>query len=651
MKRLVTIVLLCAWSMPVLGQPVGDARAPAAPVYRSPLDLKYSPDGKTIAVSDRTAAKLVLIDPAAKKVAREVALNGQGTGVAWSADGSKVYVGERNAGTVAEVIAASGKIARRLPVGLRPMGIAVVAKRNLLIVANTVTHDVSVVDLATGKEKARIAVVREPYFVAVTPDEKTAVVGNLLPRGNASDPQTASMVSLIDLETMKPVAAIKLPGGSTALRQVAVSPDGKWAYGVHTVGRTTLPTTQLERGWVNTNAMSVIDLPAKTLLATLLLDRLSEGAADPWGVALSKDGKTLWTSIAGVHQVAKVDLEGLHLLLEGKDLPPLPGQQGPRYVSDIWKEIKKDPKRREFLVNDLAALYGAGLLMRKHVDGKGPYVLNPDPFGKALKGPRGIDLSPDGKTLAVAMHFAGRVALMDAETLRPGPTIEVGPNPDPDQVRVGEIIFHDATYCFQHWLSCASCHPEDIRPDGLNWDLLNDGLGNPKNARSLLWSYKTPPVMSRGVRDKMETAVAAGFRYIQFHEPTPETLRAVETYLKAVKPVPSPYLTAKGELSDSAKRGMKVFEGKAACAACHPGPLFTDLKLYNVGTRAELDRADEFDTPTLVELYKTAPYLHSGEAVTLDDVVTTFNKKDQHGTTTKLSKQERDDLVAYLLSL
>ena len=651
MKRPITMGLLCILAALVLGHAADEARGGAAAVYRSPLDLKYSPDGKTLAVSDRTAGKLVLIDAAGKKVAREVALNGQGTGVAWSADGSKVYVGERNAGTVAEVEAASGKVARRLPVGLRPMGIAVVAKRNLLIVANTVTHDVSVLDLASGQEKARVAVVREPYYVAVTPDEKTAVVGNLLPRGDASDPQTAAKVTLIDLDALKRVADIKLPGGSTAIRQVAISPDGKWAYCAHTVGRTTLPTTQLERGWVNTNAMSVIDLPGKALHATLLLDRLSEGAADPWGVVLSKDGKTLWVSISGIHQVAKVDLEGLHLLLEGKDLPPLEGQQGPRYVSDIWKEIKQDPKRREFLVNDLAALYGAGLLLRKHVDGKGPYVLNPDPFGKALKGPRGIDLSPDGKTLAVAVHFAGRVALMDADTLKPEATIEVGANSDPDEVRIGETIFHDATYCFQHWLSCASCHPEGTRPDGLNWDLLNDGLGNPKNARSLLWAYKTPPVMSRAVRDKMETAVAAGFRYIQFHEPKPETLRAVEAYLRSLAPEASPYLTAKGELSDGGKRGKTIFDGKAGCAACHPAPLFTDLKTYNVATRAELDRADDFDTPTLVELYKTAPYLHSGSAVELKDVLTTFNKKDQHGTTSKLSPQELDDLLAYLLSL
>ena len=41
-----------------------------------------------------------------------------------------------------------------------------------------------------------------------------------------------------------------------------ISPDGKWAYVVHTVGRFILPITQLERGWVHTYAFSIIDIAA-----------------------------------------------------------------------------------------------------------------------------------------------------------------------------------------------------------------------------------------------------------------------------------------------------------------------------------------------------------------------------------------------------
>jgi hypothetical protein len=53
----------------------------------------------------------------------------------------------------------------------------------------------------------------------------------------------------------------------------------------------------------------------------------------------------------------------------------------------------------------------------------------------------------------------------------------------------------------------------------------------------------------------------------------------------------------------------------------------------------------------MVELWRTAPYLHDGSAATVRDVLTSRNSHDQHGRTSDLSKQEIDDLCAYLLSL
>ncbi len=322
-NRLAGLAVLATAGAIVLGVLLAEAKDALPAPYRSPLDLRFSPNGQMIAVSDHTAGVVSIIDVAGAKVAREVALSGEPSGVAWAADGSKLYVAERNAGSVAEVDPAGGRVLRRFAVGLRPVGVAVAAKKQLLIVANTVTSDVSIVDLASGKEKARIKVPREPFFIAVTPDEGLAVVGNLLPAGNSADPQNSAAVSLINLATLKDVADVRLPGGSTSVRQIAVSPDGKWAYCVHTIGRTTLPTTQLERGWINTNAFSIIDLAGRSLCATLLLDRLSEGAADPWGLVVSRDGKTLWSSLAGVQQIARVDLGALQCALKGEG-PPTP---------------------------------------------------------------------------------------------------------------------------------------------------------------------------------------------------------------------------------------------------------------------------------------------------------------------------------------
>jgi cytochrome c peroxidase len=116
--------------------------------------------------------------------------------------------------------------------------------------------------------------------------------------------------------------------------------------------------------------------------------------------------------------------------------------------------------------------------------------------------------------------------------------------------------------------------------------------------------------------------------------------------------VASPYLE-NGRLSAAARRGQRLFDDKTVgCARCHPAPLFTDLQSYDVGTRARTDYdTGTFDTPTLVELWRTAPYLHDGSAATLRDVLTQANKLDQHGHTSQLTAQQMNDLLAYLLSL
>jgi cytochrome c peroxidase len=188
------------------------------------------------------------------------------------------------------------------------------------------------------------------------------------------------------------------------------------------------------------------------------------------------------------------------------------------------------------------------------------------------------------------------------------------------------MVFHDAQSCFQQWLSCVSCHPEG-RADGLNWDLLNDGMGNSKNAKSLLISSRTPPAMSLGVRESYEVAVGSGFRYIQFFEPGQQHIDDVKAYLTAMQPERSPYLVKKADgswgLSSQAERGKELFFSEALrCAKCHSAPLYTDLKSYDVGTTTPFDQgATHFDTPTLIECWRTGPYLHDGSAVELEDAV------------------------------
>jgi len=159
--------------------------------------------------------------------------------------------------------------------------------------------------------------------------------------------------------------------------------------------------------------------------------------------------------------------------------------------------------------------------------------------------------------------------------------------------------------------------------------------------------------MSHGARNSLESCVRAGFTHILFTEPKEADADAVVAYLKSLQPVVSPYRKEDGALTDSALRGEKLFKDpQVGCAKCHPDPLLTDLHTYNVGSGRPFDRgANAFDTPALVELWRTPPYLHDGSANTVREVLVEQNSGDKHGVTSKLAPAQIDDLVAYLLSL
>jgi cytochrome c peroxidase len=152
-----------------------------------------------------------------------------------------------------------------------------------------------------------------------------------------------------------------------------------------------------------------------------------------------------------------------------------------------------------------------------------------------------------------------------------------------------------------------------------------------------------------GARPNAEAAVRAGIRHIQFAVRPEEDAVAIDEYLKSLKPVQSPYL-AKGRLSRTAKRGERVFK-KAGCSSCHPSPLYTDLRKYNIGTGKDMDENQSFDTPTLIEAWRTAPYLYDGRARTIKEVLTKHNSGNKHGKTSTLTDEEINSLVEFILSL
>ena len=581
----------------------------------SPAAVTEDAVGTGVFVAEYCAQKVVHVTLSDGRVDPVAALEAPPSGLVMDAGAGRLYVTlDSSDGKVVAIDVASRKRQFSVNVGHSPLGPALTADGRLLAVCNRFNNNVSLVDVKTRKELFRVPVLREPVAAAFSQDGTWLVVANHLPAMPANGDCVAAAVSLINPVSRSVVTNVMLPNGSTALRGVCVSPDGRCAYVTHSLGRYQLPTTQLERGWMNTSALTIIDLASTQVAATVLLDDVDLGAANPWGVACADDGRRLLVAHAGTHEISVIDRLALHDRLAHVAKGEKAG------VSSSLAEVP----------NDLSFL--VGIRRRVQLPGNGPRAL-------CLVGDKAV----------AGMYFSDELAVVPlADTMAPAMLVALGPKTPLSQERKGEMFFNDAQLCFQKWQSCASCHP-DGRTDGLNWDLLNDGIGNPKNTRNMLLCFQTPPAMSLGIREDAADAVRAGITFIQFSVRSEEDAQAIATYLKGMQPVPSPYLV-KGTLSRSARRGKKIYSS-AGCVQCHPAPLYTNLKPYDLGLGEGQDRGKAFDTPTLVEVWRTAPYLYDGRATNMQEVLIRFNPKELHGRTQKLSAKQMSDLIEYVLSL
>ncbi len=302
--------------------------------------------------------------------------------------------------------------------------------------------------------------------------------------------------------------------------------------------------------------------------------------------------------------------------------------------------------------------------------------------------PRASVLGPEGK-LFVHGYLSRNVVVYDVSELLAGTdtitkklaeVATVDGEKLSSEVLRGKQLFYDSRderMTGEGYLSCATCHFDGFE-DGQVWDFSNLGEGL-RNTTSLLGRRGTGhgPVHWSGNFDEIQDfehpirALFGGTGFLpegsSLGEPwgapkagrSPE-LDALALYVASLAQVhPSPHRSSDGTLTELATRGEALF-GELGCGECHAGPDFTDSALgvlHDVGTLkpssgSRLGAAlTGIDTPTLLGVWETAPYLHDGSAPTLRDVLTTSNPEDNHGKTSQLSAQQLDELVAYLLQL
>lgn len=578
--------------------------------YLSPDFVKSLND--TIFVTARTGDELIVLKE--DKVIKKIALGGHPSGVAISKDGKFAFVtiGHPD-GKLLKIDTASGKTAAAVPAGHMPRAVELSPDSKTVYVANQFENAVRAFDAKTLKEVAKGNVIRDAFSIAPAPCGKKLFVVNQLPesKGGLYEENIAAAVSVLDAKTLKPVAKIDLPNGSINAQEITVSPDGAFAYCTHVVARFNVPTTQVERGWINTNAVSVIDAANNKLIATVLLDDIELGAANPYGIIIAENGKYLVVAHAGTHEISVIDRKKLDTK-----------------IRDAFAKSGDGAKTFEAICNDLAFL--SGIRKRVRLDGFGPR-----------------HLASSGNNAYVGMYYSDVLNKVDLNSLKVS-KISLGGNENLNEMRLGDLYYHDASLCFQKWLSCVTCHTE-VRSDALNWDLLNDGMGNPKQSKSMLFAHFTPPTMITGVRKTAQLCVRKGIQYIQFTRRPEKDAAAIDKYMSSLQAVRSPHLV-NGKMSESAERGEMLFE-QAKCSSCHNGEYYTDMKFHDVGSGLDEYKGFAFDTPTLREVWRTAPYLYDGRAKTIFEMLKKFNTGNKHGVTSKLTDDELRDLEAYVLTL
>lgn len=556
---------------------------------------------------------------------------------------------------------------KTLPAGHTPSDVATELRKDggtTIYVSNRFSDTISVLDFETGKTLKTWPIGREPYAIKFVPKFSKLVVANLLPEMDSDNGYTSSSVRVVDVKTEK-VKKIELINGVSNLRDIAITPDGRYAFVSGTQGNFQTVTTQVVGGWIMENVLSVIDVELAEAVDAFFLDDATLGAPTPWGVACDQEGKFLAVSPAGTDEILFMPMDRILKLIKSRPHWNRPGEGAYTYTYHgdgeiefpLRVRVKMGQKGMRRLVIDSGTVYCTAYFEDAvavlKVNRKPPYKNHSDSFVRAEPVPKPVhpeqDVEPDANK-AVFVELEPFFPLKGVEVERS--LIRIGSKPDlaQDDVRRGEMLFHDATFCMENWMACSSCHPEG-RVDGLNWDLVNDGLGNPKNTKNMLYAHETPPSMISGVRKDAETAVRAGVEHILYSSLPEIEAAAIDEYLKSLKPVPSPKLVD-GKLNPSALRGKFLFESdRTKCSVCHIPPYFTDLRSHKVKSYAPFETVQKFDTPTLIELWRTAPYLNTGHFTSLKEVLLKGKHGNEDGLLDQLTDQEIDDLIEYILSL
>jgi DNA-binding beta-propeller fold protein YncE len=594
------------------------------PHHDAPGGIVVSPDGKTLFIALDDRDEIAEADVTSLTVIRRAKVPGGPFGLALDAAGQRLFVACPNQDRVAVLDTHDLKEQTCIAVGIRPTDVAYcqTPAGERLIVPNSGSDDISVLSVSPLSELIRTAAGREPYAVAVSGDGRRVYVANRVAVHDQMLSLPASEVTVLDPANGHVLDREKLQSAHLA-EGITPVPMRGWMLNSMVRVRNLVPITQVKDGWVMSTGLAISQENGE--VTQIPLDEANAFFSDPSGVVASPDGKRAYVASGGADVVTVLDLDRLGAWL-----------------------TQTDAAARGDAIRNMA------LSCR--------YVVTRIPTGC---NPRHLALSPDGRRLFVAERLDDRVLVVDTTSLKPIGRIVLGDGGRNDPIRQGERVFTRARYTFQGQFSCRSCHP-DGRVDGLSYDFDGSGIGDSLlDNRSLCGVAGTAPFKWNGKNPTLQFQDGPRFaRVLMRTDPIPSAqLDELATFIEHLPPTRTiPWSQVGRPLTPAQERGRKLFfatqrtDGTPIplalqCQTCHRPPLFTDRLLRSVGTKAPRDASGMFDTPHLVGIGASAPYLHDGRAKTLEEIWTTYQKDDLHGISSYWSKEQLNDLVEYLKTL
>ena len=277
--------------------------------------------------------------------------------------------------------------------------------------------------------------------------------------------------------------------------------------------------------------------------------------------------------------------------------------------------------------------------------------------------PTGIDISESGGEIYIHNSLDGTISVMDTDSFIVGSVIESTVIPVSSAVLNGQKLFHssdDTRMSKDQWIACATCHFGG-EADNVNW-FFPDGL---RNTPSLLGVTDTGPFHWSGNLDEIQD-VEDTIRKLQGGTglvfgssnclPSCDTaeknagrssdLDDVTAYLGSLK-FSTAYQKSKDKNDiDSISRGRELFFDKnVGCSNCHKSPFYMDNKNHMMPQANSTSKL--LNTPSLMRLSISSPYLHDGSATTLPEVLTLAPLNSVHGVQESLTSQQLMDLIAF----